>query len=100
MTSNEPNDLIEFVDEEGESAQFEHLMTIEHDNDYYLILMTAESAVNEASEEGEIVIMKIVQDANDEECYTPVEDEQVLNAVYEKFIKAIEEEEDEETEPA
>jgi len=97
MTTDETNDLIEFVDEEGESIQFEHLMTIEHENDYYLVLMTAESAANEASDEGEIVIMKIVQDASDEECYTPVEDEQVLCAVYEKFAKAVEEEEDEET---
>lgn len=88
------NSIIELVDEQGESVAFEHLMTVEHENDYYIVLMAAEEDEAEETEEGEVIILKMEKDDNDEDCYVSIEDEAILQAVFDKFVAAIEEEDD------
>lgn len=91
---DENNNLIELIDEDGESVQFEHLMTLEHETEYYIVLMTAQSATDEDAEEGEVVILKLAKDDKGEDCYVSIDDDDVAQAVYEKFIAIIEEEDD------
>ena len=73
MSENQENNIIELVDENGETVQFEHLATLEH--------------------EGEVVIMKIAKDDGGEECYEYVEDEDLQEAVFEKFLQLMQEQE-------
>lgn len=90
------NSIIELIDENGEEVAFEHLMTIEHEEGYYIILVpfTQEENGEEEEEEEEVVILKLEQDEKGEDCYTTIEDEALLEAVFSKFVAAIEEEEE------
>lgn len=92
MDENNGN-IIELVDEDGESVEFEHLMTLEHEGEYYIVLMAVED--DEDNDEGEVLILKVEKDEKGEDCYVTVDDDNVTQAVFDKFIAAIEEDDDE-----
>ena len=83
--------IIELIDENGEAVQFEHLATLEHEGEYYIALMLLDEEHSVDDDEGEVVIMKIEKDENDEECYVYVEDEELQAVVFEKFLALMEE---------
>ncbi len=89
----EESNIIELIDENGESVSFEHLATLEHEGGYYIALMVLDEEHHEEDDEGEVVIMKIEQDDDGNECYVYVEDEDVQEAVFDKFLQLMEEEE-------
>ena len=87
--------IVELVDDEtGETVPFEHLATLEHEGDMYIALMLLDED-HTSDDEGEVVIMKIEQDEDGNECYVYVEDEELQDNVFEKFLALIEEEDDE-----
>ncbi len=85
------NNIVELIDENNEEVSFEHLMTVEHEEDYYIILVPVDEG---EEEEEEVVILKVDQDDQGEDCYVTVDDDQVLQTVFEKFIAILEEEEE------
>ncbi|MCH5285900.1 MAG: Holliday junction resolvase RuvX [Christensenellaceae bacterium] len=92
-TTMEESNIIELIDDEtGESVSFEHLATIEHEGAYYIAL--TEVSEDEA-EECEVIIMKIDQDEDGNECYVQVDDEDEQQAVFDKFVELMDEEVDE-----
>ena len=82
-TNNEELDnIIILNDEEGNEAEFEFLDLIEFDGEEYVVLLPVE----ESEEAGEVVILKLEDtDSEDEESYVSVDDEEVLNKVFEIF---------------
>ena len=86
------NNIIELVDEQGQAVEFEHLMTVEHEGSYYIVLMAAQE--DEDNEEGDVVILKMEKDDKGEDCYVTIEDDDVLQAVFDKFVAAVEEDDD------
>ena len=89
-----PEGIIELTDEDGVTSQFEYLTTIDHDGELYVVLMLLEEEQND--EEGEVLILKIEKDPEtDEDIYVSVEDEAISQAVFEKFLAMVEEEEEE-----
>ena len=80
--------LVEFVDDEGNEVQFEHLMTLEHNGGVYICLAPAEPM--EDVEEDELVIMKIIQDENGNDVYSTIDSEKELNEVFEKYLEIAE----------
>ena len=96
MTMDNESNIIELIDDEtGATVPFEHLATIEHEGEYYIALMLIEEE-EQNGDEGEVVIMKIEADAEGNECYVCVEDEDLQETVFEKFLQLMEEAEDEE----
>lgn len=90
----EENNIIELIDDAtGESVSFEHLATIEHEGAYYIALTEVLDEDDDA--ECEVIIMKIDQDDEGKECYVQVEDEDEQQAVFDKFLELMEEEEEE-----
>ena len=76
------DNIIILNDEDGKEVRFEFLDLIEYNSEEYVILLPAD----EKEEEGEVVILKVEQsEADDEESYIGVEDEEELNAVFEIF---------------
>lgn len=69
--------------EEGNEVQFEFLDLIEYNEEEYVILLPVEDEISE--EPGEVVILKVESTSEDEESYVSVEDEEVLNNVFEIF---------------
>ncbi|NLB89622.1 MAG: Holliday junction resolvase RuvX [Clostridiales bacterium] len=87
------NSIIELIDETGEEVAFEHLMTIEHEEEYYIVLLPVEDEEEEPEEEAEVFILQIAKDEQGDDSYITVEEEEVLEAVFAKFIAAMQEEE-------
>ena len=71
--------ILTLTDEKGEDTDFEYLDCIEYKGKEYLVLMPVESV------ETEIVILEIEPVDEENENYLAVEDEKLLNAVYDIF---------------
>ena len=81
--------LIELQDENGNDIPFEHLMTLEHEGNYYVVLEATQDM--EDCMEGEAIILRIAQDEDGADVYVTIEDEDELKTVFDKCIAAIEE---------
>ena len=69
-------------DEAGNEVEFEFLDLIEYQGEEYVVLLPAD----ETEEAGEVVILKLEDtDDEDNESYASVDDETVLNAVFDIF---------------
>lgn len=79
----ELNNIIILNDEDGNEVQFEFLDLIELDGEEYVVLLPTDE---DEEEDGEIVILKVEDtDSEDEESYVSVDDQEVLNKVFEIF---------------
>ena len=89
----ENNNLVQLQDENGNDISFEHLMTVEYEGSYYVVLEATEDT--DDCKEGEAIILKIIRDEESgDDVYATIEDEEEFNAVFDK-VMAIMEEEDE-----
>lgn len=76
------DNIIVLNDEEGKEVKFEFLDLIEYENEEYVILLPVE----EDDDSGEVVILKVEDtDSEEEESYVSVDDQEILNAVFEIF---------------
>ena len=85
LEGEELDNIVILNDEEGNEVKFEFLDLVELDNEEYVVLLPIAEEGEE--EEGEVVILKI-EDTNEEteeESYVSVDDEEVLNKVFEVF---------------
>lgn len=82
------DNIVTLKDEDGNDVNFEFLDLIEYEGEEYIVLLPAEEVENEEADE--VVILKTEkteesEEDSDEETYVSVEDEDVLNAVFEIF---------------
>ena len=56
----ENNNLVQLQDENGNDVNFEHLMTVEHEGSYYVLLEATEDM--DDCQQGEAIILKIIRD--------------------------------------
>lgn len=75
----EETSTLVLTDENGEDITFEYLDCIEYEGNEYLVLIPAEEEANE------IVILQIEPVDEENENYLAVENEDVLDAVYDIF---------------
>jgi len=79
----ELDNVIVLNDEEGNEVNFEFLDLVELDNEEYVVLLPTDE---EDAAEGEVVILKVEDtESDEEESYVSVDDEEILNKVFEKF---------------
>ncbi|MBQ8082142.1 MAG: Holliday junction resolvase RuvX [Clostridia bacterium] len=89
-------DIIELTDEEGVTTKFEYLTTIDYEGDLYVALLLLNEEEEAADDEdGEVLILKIEQDDSGEDIYVSVDDDAVAEAVFNKYMEMVEEEENE-----
>ncbi len=87
----ELDNILVLNDEEGNEVEFEFLDLIEYDGEEYVVLLPVEE--EETEEPGEVVILKLEDtESDEEESYISVENEEVLNKVFEKFKEKFEDE--------
>ena len=80
----EEENIIVLNDEEGKEFRFEFLDLIEYDGEEYVVLLPVLEEGEEDS--GEVVILKLEEaESEDEESYVSVDDEEVLNTVFQMF---------------
>ena len=79
----ELDNIVVLNDEDGNEVEFEFLDLIEYDGEEYVVLLPND---DEDEDAGEVLILKLEDtDSEDEESYVSVEDEEVLNKVFEIF---------------
>ena len=89
----EDNNLVQLQDENGKEINFEHLMTVEYEGSYYVVLEATEDT--DDCKEGEAIILKIIRDdESGDDVYATIEDEEEFNAVFDKVMAIMEEEDD------
>ncbi len=71
--------LITLEDEEGNEIDFEFLDIVEHEGEEYIVL------IENDEEADEVVILKINPIDEDTEEYLSIEDDELLNTLFEKF---------------
>ena len=84
--NEELDNVVILNDEDGNEVKFEFLDLIELDDEEYVVLLPM--AEDGEEEEGEVVILKVEDnddENSDEESYVSIEDEYVLNKVFEMF---------------
>ncbi|MCI8519149.1 MAG: DUF1292 domain-containing protein [Clostridia bacterium] len=83
MDEEELDNVIVLNDEDGNEVNFEFLDLVELDGEEYVILLPTDEAEDEP---GEVVILQVEDtDSEEEESYVSVEDEEILNKVFEMF---------------
>ena len=83
IPEEELDNIIVLNDENGEEVPFEFLDLIELEGEEYVVLLPIEEDEEDA---GEVVILKVEDtDSEEEESYVSVDDEEVLNKVFEMF---------------
>lgn len=90
--TEERDDVIVMVDEDGNEEEFEFLDSIEMDGNRYVVLLPYKEEETEEDEE-EVVILKAVHE-NGDESFVNIEDEDELNSVFEEFKYRMQEEYD------
>ncbi len=84
--NEELDNIVTLKDEDGNDVKFEFLDLIEYEGEEYVVLLPAEEG--EDAEPDEVVILQLEKDSDEnseEETYVSVDDEEVLNAVFEIF---------------
>lgn len=85
MAREEDGKIINLLDEDGNEQAFEHLASLEYNDETYVALVPYfENPEDLVESDGELVILKIVEE-NGEELLASIEDEQEFDAVSEKF---------------
>ncbi len=78
---------------------FEHVATVEHEGEVYLMVVEEESLsrADEGNEEElDALILKVESDENGEDTYVTLEDEALAEVVFQKCLEVLQEEIDEE----
>ena len=79
------DNIVILNDEDGNEVKFEFLDLVELDDEEYVVLLPVTEEGEE--DEGEVVILKVedTDEDTDEESYVSIDDEEVLNKVFEIF---------------
>lgn len=90
MDEEELDNMITLNDEDGNEVNFEFLDLVELDGEEYVVLLPVDQ---DEEAPGEVVILQVEDtDSEDEESYISVEDEEVLNKVFEMFKEKFQDE--------
>ena len=88
MSEEYGNDFVTLSDEDGNETEFEHVDTLEYEGSTYMAFIPAEMSL---SEEAELVILKLEGEGTDDEVLVSVEDEELLNTLFQMVIERLDE---------
>ena len=91
MSEEFGNDIVSVLDDEGNEHQFELLDAIETDEGRYVALLPIYTEAEAALEDdGELVILEVVND-NGDDLLVPIEDDEVFENIADAFQERLEE---------
>lgn len=82
------DEIVTLTDDEGAERDFFVLAELDYKDKWYIYLEPVEPS--EDFEEGEIIIFELGENEEGEEIFIPIEDEKLLNEVFEHFLKEME----------
>lgn len=74
--------IVELTDEEGNTTEFEYLDTIGYDGDEYVVL------IENVEDADGVIVLKIESVDDENESYVGVEDDELVQKIYEIFKEA------------
>ena len=83
-------DLVVLTTDDGVEHNFYHVATVDYKNEWYVFFQPAEEIPD--IDDDEVVIFRLEEDENGEDLFVPIEDENLLNEVYEEYVRMAEEE--------
>ena len=87
MDNEYGNDFITLTDEEGNEIELEHLDTIEYNGETYMAFLPAYNSAEEMlNDSAELIVLK-VDDSEGEEMLVTVDDEDILQKVFDMFVE-------------
>jgi uncharacterized protein YrzB (UPF0473 family) len=94
--AEERDDVVVLVDENGEETEFEHLDSFELNGNEYVVLIPLFGEEFEEAEEDEegVVILRVENDADGEDSFVSIDNEEELEAAFEEFKLRMEDEYD------
>ncbi len=84
----EEQDEVTLLDENGKEVRFDHLLTFFHEGEKYIALLPLEDVEN--VDEDEVVLLHVVT-KNGEDVYETIENEVLLDEVFDAFMELFEE---------
>ena len=88
--SEERDELVVLMDEDGQETEFEFLDTVEMKEKEYVVLLPVQE--EEVAPAEEVLILRVDQDENGEDVFSSIEDDNELNEVFEQFKTQAEDE--------
>ncbi|MEL7602320.1 MAG: DUF1292 domain-containing protein [Bacillota bacterium] len=88
IAGDESIDEVTLLDDSGKEVRFDHLMTFFHEGEKYIALMPLEEVENVG--EDEVVLLHVVT-KNGEDVYETIENEVLLDEVFDTFLELFEE---------
>ena len=92
MSEEYGSDFISVTDEDGNEFELEHLGTLEHDGVTYMAFVPAD--MDEEDEDFGMFILQVIEE-NGGGLLADVDDEALLNRVYDQFMEELFEEDEE-----
>ena len=83
-------DIITLVDMDGKDVDFYHVATIDYKDKWYIFLQPVE--LIDGIAEDEVIIYELGVDEDGDDKFIPIEDENLLNEVFNEYLKEAEEE--------
>ena len=84
MNEDYGNDILTLVDDDGTEREFELIDRVVTENNEYFALIPTETADNLSDDDGQLVILKVVED-NGEEFLEPIEDDEEFDKIADIF---------------
>lgn len=86
------NDFITLTDEEGNEIELEHIDTLEYEGEMYMAFVPAYDGPEElVDDSAELIILK-TEEVDGEEMLVTLDDDGLLDKLFEMFVKRLEEE--------
>ena len=92
MSDDYGSDFISVTDEDGNDFELEHLGTLEYQDNTYMAFVPAD--MDEEDEDFGLILLRAIEE-NGEQLLADIDDEAELNAVYEQFMEALFDDEEE-----
>lgn len=83
----EDDEVITLQDEQGNDVNFYQVACVELDGEFYALLQPAEPM--EGVAEDEAWIFHLVEEDEESDLFEPVEDEELLQRVFDEYLKAV-----------
>lgn len=81
-------EFISITDEDGNEFELEYVETIEYQGQVYMAFFPADTGEAENEEQGGLIILKVIE-VDGEEQLSTLDSEEELEAVYDQFMEAL-----------
>lgn len=88
LMEEEECDIITLVDKDNKDVDFYHIATIDYKEKWYIFLQPVEPMEDIADDE--VIIYELGVDEDGDDKFIPIEDEALLNEVFNEYIKEAE----------